>query len=125
MKIRIKGDSVRIRLSKSEVDYFGQEGVYTSTTHFPNGSKFEYGLVVRHDLTQMDAEFSEKGIFLLVPQHWADEWVATQRVGFDSKVSLASGGELYLLLEKDFQCLDATTEDQTDMYPNPLAEQHK
>lgn len=125
MKVRIKGDSVRIRLSKSEVDFFGAEGFYTSKTHFPNGSVFEYGLVARHDLNTMEAEFTAQGIYMLVPQHWAEEWVATQRVGFDSKVALPEGGELYLLLEKDFQCLDNTTEDQTDMYPNPLAEQYK
>jgi hypothetical protein len=28
------------------------------------------------------------------------------------------------LIEKDFQCLDNTEEDQSDMYPNPLAEQY-
>lgn len=123
MKIRIKGDSVRIRLSKSELDFIGKEGYLNDMTRFPNG-KFEYGLIVRHDITQMQAEFNSKGIFLLIPQHWADEWVATQRVGFDSRVPLPDGGELYLLIEKDFQCLDNTDENQSDMYPNPLAEQH-
>lgn len=124
MKIRIKGDSVRIRLSKSEVDYFGKEGYYSDKTRFPIG-EFEYGIISRHDISQMQAEFNSKGIFLLVPQHWAEEWVATQRVGFDSKVALPDGGELYLLIEKDFQCLDNTMEDQSDMYPNPLAEEFK
>ncbi len=123
MKIRIKGDSVRIRLSKSEVDFIGKEGYLSDETRFPNG-KFEYGLIVRHDIAQMQAESNPKGIFLLIPQHWADEWVATQRVGFESRVPLPGGGELYLLIEKDFQCLDNTDEDQSDMYPNPLAEQH-
>ncbi len=123
MKIRIKGDSVRIRLSKSEVDEFGRSGYFTDSTHFING-KFDYGIVARHDLTRMEAEFTARGIFLHIPQHWADEWVATQRVGFDSEMPLADGGSLYLLLEKDFQCLDNTTEDQSDMYPNPLAGEH-
>jgi hypothetical protein len=30
-----------------------------------------------------------------------------------------------LLVEKDFVCLDNTIEDQSDNYPNPLAEFHK
>ncbi len=124
MKIRIKGDSVRIRLSKSEVDFFGQEGYYNDKTRFPNGV-FEYGLISRHDLSEMQAEFTEKGMYIMVPQHWADEWVATQRVGFDSHLTLPDGGKLYLLIEKDFACLDNTTEDQSDMYPNPLAEEFK
>jgi len=124
MKIRIKGDSVRIRLSKSEIDFFGQEGYYKEETRFPNGS-YEYGLLTRHDISQMQAEFSNNAMYLHIPQHWADEWVATQRVGFDSRVPLPDGGELYLLIEKDFACLDNTMEDQSDMYPNPLAEEFK
>ena len=30
--------------------------------------------------------------------------------------------KLYILIEKDFKCLDNTIEDQSDNYPNPLAE---
>lgn len=123
MKIRIKGNSVRFRLSKSEVDQFGRDGFYTEVTQFPN-AKMEYGIVTRHDISTIQAEFNDKGIFMLIPQHIADEWVATQRVGFDANMPLSGSESLYLLLEKDFQCLDATTEDQSDMYPNPLAGQH-
>lgn len=124
MKIRIKGDSVRFRLSKSEVDTFGKEGYYAEKTRFPNG-ELQYGIVTRHDITTLQAEFTNKGVFILMPQHIADEWVATQRVGFDATMPLPDGGGLYLLIEKDFQCLDNTMEDQSDMYPNPMAEFHK
>lgn len=124
MKIRIKGDSVRIRLSKTEVDTFGKEGFYAEKTRFPNG-EFQYGVVTRHDIASLQAEFTEKGIFLLMPQHMADEWVATQRVGFETTMPLKEGNGLFLLIEKDFVCLDNTAEDQSDMYPNPLSEFHK
>ena len=40
-------------------------------------------------------------------------------------MDLGDGNELYLLLEKDFQCLDNSIEDQTDNYENPLAAQYK
>lgn len=122
MKIRIKGNSVRIRLSKLEIDELGKQGFISDKTHFPNGV-FEYGLIIRHDIGQIEAEFNTKGIYLHIPQHWADEWIATQRVGFDSRIKLVDDDELYLLIEKDFQCMDNTIEDQSDMYPNPLSEQ--
>lgn len=124
MKIRIKGDSIRIRLSKTEVDTFGKEGFLEESTHIAQ-TVFKYGIVSRHDISSMQASFEGGAIHLLIPQHWSEEWVATQRISYDSRVSLDNGGELYLLLEKDFQCLDNTTEDQSDMYPNPLAEEHK
>jgi len=40
-------------------------------------------------------------------------------VGFNAKMPVAENGSLYLLLEKDFVCLDETTEDQNDNYENP------
>ena len=43
-------------------------------------------------------------------------------VGLENEMEIAPGKILYLLLEKDFKCLDNTTEDQSDNYPNPLAE---
>ena len=41
----------------------------------------------------------------------------TDKVGFEGKQ-----GDLVLLVEKDFTCLDNAEEDQSDNYPNPLAE---
>jgi len=121
MKIRIKGNSVRFRLSKSELDKIGETGYVNSTTSFPTNT-LTYAVIVRHDLTQMDVEFKDHAIQLFVPQHLADEWVGTQRVGFDAEIQLKNGETLSLLLEKDFQCLDERGEDESDLYPNPLAQ---
>ena len=44
------------------------------------------------------------------------EWADTDRVGFENKAN-----NFYLLVEKDFKCLDNVEEDQSDNYPNPLA----
>ena len=41
--------------------------------------------------------------------------------GFQHKQALSNGKELFLLVEKDFVCLDNTFEDQSDNYPNPNA----
>ncbi len=40
----------------------------------------------------------------------------TDEVGFENEQ-----GKLFLLVEKDFTCLDNVSEDQSDNYPNPLA----
>jgi hypothetical protein len=44
------------------------------------------------------------------------ELVETDKIGFEE-----AGGDIYLLVEKDFTCLENVEEDQTDNYPNPLA----
>nr|WP_157543792.1 hypothetical protein [Mucilaginibacter paludis] len=54
---------------------------------------------------------------MLVPQQTALNWTNTESVGFDHQ----DYSGLYLLVEKDFKCLDNVTEHQSDNYPNPLA----
>ena len=55
-----------------------------------------------------------------IPGKMVNELNDTDIVGFDGKE-----GDLYLLVEKDFTCLDTVDEDQSDNYPNPLAEKLK
>lgn len=121
MKIRIRGNSVRFRLTKSEVDTFGSEGYVEEKTEFGNSS-FVYALQ-KSDGDSIQASFDGMKITMLVPEDIQKKWVGTQVVGFDNMIDLGNGKELYLLLEKDFKCLDETIEDQSDNYEHPLAAQ--
>ena len=121
MKIRIRGNSVRFRLTKSEVDTFGKEDYVEEKTDFGNAS-FVYALQ-KSDGDSIQASFDGMKITMLVPEDIQKKWVGTQVVGFDNMIDLGNGKELYLLLEKDFKCLDETIEDQSDNYEHPLAAQ--
>lgn len=124
MKLRIKGNSVRIRLSKTEVATFGEKGYVEEQTRFGN-AVFTYALQVTNHC-DMTADFADNKITMYLPDTKTKEWVETQKTGFDANMDLGDGNELYLLLEKDFQCLDNSIEDQSDNYENPLAAQmHK
>lgn len=122
MKIRIKGNSVRLRLSKSEVDTFGKQGYIEERTQFGN-AVLTYALKSTTHC-DMSADFEDNKVTMYLPDTKAKEWVETQKVGFDANMDLGDGNELYLLLEKDFQCLDNSIEDQSDNYENPLAAQY-
>jgi hypothetical protein len=124
MKIRIKGNSIRIRLTRSEVERFGKEAYIEDCTQFGT-SQFCYALKKSGEQQALTASFENNRITMEMPAAWAEEWIDTERVGYESNMPLDNGGQLYLLLEKDFVCLDNTTEDQSDNYPNPLAEFHK
>jgi hypothetical protein len=124
MKIRIKGNSIRIRLTRSEVDLFGKEGRIEEHTQF-GGPQLTYVLQKTANGNALSASFENNTVTMLMPEAWANEWLETERVGYESNMPLGDGQDLYLLLEKDFVCLDNTTEDQSDNYPNPLAEFHK
>jgi len=113
MKIRIKGNSLRYRLTKTDVALFSKEGYLEETTTFGT-QRLVYALQ-RSVVDELTATFQHNKITLFMPDNMAEEWELTERVGFEN-----SNSQLYLLIEKDFKCLDNVAEDQSDNYPNPL-----
>jgi hypothetical protein len=114
MKIRIKGNSLRYRLTKSDIEHFSKVGYIEETIYF-GSQKLIYALQ-RYQEDELTADFNGQQIVLYVPGYMANEWTTTDRVGFEN-----NNGALYLLIEKDFKCLDNVEEDQSDNYPNPLS----
>jgi len=122
MKIRIKDNSIRIRLNKLEVERFGKEGYIESTTAFVSNT-LTYALESRPDKHghELSADFQNSVITLYIPEKMAKDWVETDAIGFETNMPLDNGETLFLLLEKDFKFLDINNEDQHDNYENPLA----
>ncbi len=119
MKIRIKGNSIRYRLTQTEIANFGKKGSLEEKTEFANGGAFYYSLQKKEGITSLEAFFSGNRISIFVPEEIAIKWTTTDVVGFDTKMNIGEGKELFLLIEKDFVCIDHTFEDQSDNYPNP------
>lgn len=120
MKIRIRGNSVRFRLTKTEVDKFSSEGYVEEHTAF-NENIFSYALSASTEDEALNATFTGNKITFNVPAAFAKDWAGNDIVGTKNIQILEDGTELFLLLEKDFVCLDETFEDQSDNYPNPKA----
>jgi hypothetical protein len=120
MKIRIKGNSIRIRLTQIEVKNFADNGFIEEATEFIDNKLF-YALAVTTNVSELSAQMIGNKITLLVPENIAQNWIKTDLVGFENKFDLGNNKKLFLLVEKDFVCLDNTFEDQSDMFPNPNA----
>jgi hypothetical protein len=115
MKIRIKSNSIRYRLTRTDISTLVESGYLEEKVNFP-GNTFTYAL--RHnDDEQLASVFRENTITLFMPKTMLKELADTDRVGFEH-----TADNIYLLVEKDFTCLDNVAEDQSDNYPNPLAE---
>ncbi|MCM4162933.1 MULTISPECIES: DUF7009 family protein [unclassified Arenibacter] len=119
MKIRIKGNSIRYRLTKTEVEAFCKVGFYEEQTGFKD-QIFKYVLRSRENISHLEADFKNGTITMYLPEQNKKEWANSELVGFQHSISIGKDMELHLLLEKDFVCLDETVEDQSDNYPNPL-----
>jgi hypothetical protein len=119
MKIRIKGNSLRYRLTRPEVERFSKTGSVEERVNF-GPVALSYALC-RTEAGELSATLKDNRIVLYLPAALVDEWVHTDKVGFDHRMPL-NGTEdtLYLLVEKDYTCLDKVEEDQSDHYSNPL-----
>ena len=115
MKLRIKSNSLRYRLTKSDVSQLNEKGYLEDHVNF-GGQSFTYSVQLTND-TQLSATLKNNTITLFAPRYMIDELVETDKTGFEN-----NSGTLSLLIEKDFTCLDNVAEDQSDNYPNPLAE---
>ena len=120
MKIRILGNSLRFRLTRSEVDTLCTKGYIQDQTTFDT-SVFTYAVKLVSDSEQLTAQFRSNTIALNLPKSLGNNWHRTEQVGFSETMEFKNGGALSLLVEKDFTCLDERLEDQSDNYPNPKA----
>ena len=123
MKLRIRGDSIRMRLKIGEVERIGAGERIAETTHFP-GSDLTYSLEVA-DIAEMESRFSDGNLVVRLPRKAAEEWAGSDTVSLVSELSLADAGTLSVLIEKDFECLAPGHHrdclDDEDTYPHPGA----
>lgn len=116
MKIRINGNSIRLRLSQREVTDFVQKGEVLATCSFVNGM-LTYR-IVHGTYDTLTADIVDSRITVYVPSALAEKWDVDDRVGFD----VHDNSGLYILVEKDFQCLKPRMhEDESGLFPNPQA----
>jgi hypothetical protein len=120
LKLRIQDNSIRFRLTRSEVDTLGQDGSVSGVVHFPGGSSLEYTVETSSLTGQPRANFSHDRLVVQIPQAAARQWAATEQVSITGAESLDEGS-LAILVEKDFACLTPREgENETDMFPHPL-----
>lgn len=117
MKIRIKGNSIRYRLSKTDLYQLKTSGLIEEKTEFGD-AVFYYALKAETDINEISATLKDNRITIYMPAVWAIDWHDV-RVGFDHYYETGNGKSLYLLVEKDFKCLETTAEDQSDYFENP------
>ena len=123
MKLRIRGNSIRLRLTKTEIVQFADTGRVEEMVEFGYlQTALSYQLCTTSDAETMRAKFEDNCLYILVPKPDAENWIKSEKVGIEARQPLGDNKYLRILLEKDFACLtDRTDEDETDAFPNPLA----
>jgi hypothetical protein len=123
MKLRIKGNSLRLRVSRSEVARLLEGERVEETIHFaPQAiAKLTYALERDMSAVALTVRYTDDDITVSIPAEQAIRWCLTNQVGIVESISLGTMGSLDLLIEKDFACLDRSDEDNDDTFANPAA----
>ncbi len=124
MKLRIRGDSVRLRLKRGEVDQLAAGTSIVQQTHFP-GAVLTYRLDVSEN-NGISATFDNGSLEISLPKSKVLDWASSDEVSLHAEQELSGSGALSLLIEKDFKCLEAghhrDCEDDEDTFPHPGAQ---
>ena len=124
MKLRIRGNSIRLRLKRSEVDRLAAGTSIVEQTHFPD-SVLTYRLNVC-DTNVISARFDNGSLVVSLPRSNALDWAGTNQVSLHAEEIISGTGSLSLLIEKDFSCLEPghhrDCEDDEDTFPHPSAQ---
>ena len=124
MKIRIKDNSLRLRLTQKEIHELEETGKLHAHTPFGQGQAFGYSLHLDAAIQQPEGRFEAGEIRVLLPEDMATTWIQSNQVGIEAVQEVAEGSQLHLLIEKDFKCLHPgeRREDESDHFPHPMEE---
>jgi hypothetical protein len=120
MKLRIKGDSLRIRVGPSEVQRLMESGRVEETIHFSTGVHLTYAVEHSEAAACVSVSHTPDEVAVIVPTSAAKAWVNGNDVGIYAAVPNGSGS-LEVAIEKDFACLDSDHAGNLDTYPHPKA----
>jgi|ERR1700733_1132579 hypothetical protein len=123
MKLRIKGNSLRLRISRSEVANLLKGDRLEETIHFAPqaNAKFTYAVEQTASMSALSIRYAENNVTVLIPADQANAWCVSEQIGIAESLSTGSFGVLEVLIEKDFACLDRSDEENEDTFPNPNA----
>jgi hypothetical protein len=123
MKLRIKGNSLRLRVSRSELARFQAGGRIEETIHFTAAPEatLTYALESALKPSPVTVRYGSREVTVILSKDRARIWGAQSEVGVYTTLDMGPAGSLVVVVEKDFACLDRSDEDNSDTFANPLA----
>ena len=120
MKLRISGNSLRLRVSPSEMMRLLQSGRIEETIWFGAGDAdcLTYALERSAQARTTTVRHGPHEVIVTVASHEANLWAEGKDVGLYGEISTRHG-PLEIAVEKDFACLDKDDAANADTFPNP------
>jgi len=121
MKLRIKGPTLRLRLTQGEIRALEEQSVVEERVPFAGGVSLVYRLKRDASAREISASYDRGVLEIRVPEGTARQWCTTELVTLAHEQPLPEG-VLRITLEKDYACLaPRADEDESDNFPHPQA----
>ncbi len=117
MKLRIQGNSLRLRLTQPEVSELAGQGRVESRIEFAPRHSLTYAVESSPQAPSVSAHFRDNAIVVTVPATTVKDWAEGEQITIEG----AQSANFQVLVEKDFQCLHKPEKRDPDAYPHPLA----
>jgi len=122
LKLRVRDNSIRLRLTRSEVELVRNDGLGRGRVPLAGRNNFDYVLESSPATVKPEAHISNNVLTVRIPEAEIISWLESDEVSISASQILDGGDQLNILVEKDFACLAPREgEDETDMYPHPEA----
>lgn len=119
MKLRIKGDSLRLRVTPAEMERVLESGCIEETIHFGLKDEERLTYALEHgDVPAIEVRHTSTRFTVIVPVPALRTWANGEDVGIYGSIAVATG-RLEIAIEKDWACLDNGGNANEDTFPNP------
>jgi hypothetical protein len=119
MKIRIHANSVRVRLTQSEVRRLAGGNSVEQITAFSPLAKLCSRVESSSHVQKPMATYENHCLTLRLPSIEVRRWAESEEVGIEAEQPAEEGASLHLLVEKDFECLHGREGEIADAFPRP------
>ena len=124
MKLRLRENSIRLRLLQTEVIQLREIGNVSERITFGTNptDSLTYSLRVSGETEKIFVQKMDDQIEVFLPVKMAENWADTDQTGLYHTQNIGDLGELKIIVEKDFICIDRPLdEDNKDAFPHQNA----
>ena len=122
MKLRVRDNSIRPRLTQTEVELARTDGLVRGRVPLAGSNNFDYVLESSPATVKPEAHISNIVLTVRILEAQILSWSGSEEVSISATQLPDGGDELSILVEKDYACLAPREgEDESDMYPHPQA----
>lgn len=122
MKLRLRENSIRLRLLQTEVAQLRETGNVSERIVFGTNpaQNLVYSLRVSEDANELSAQMINNQIEVFLPLNMAENWADTNEVGLYGEQKIGDLTNLKIIIEKDFVCVERPADaDNKDAFPHP------